>query len=225
MNKKIIILTFLPLLFLSFLTYEYFEEEKENSKVVEEGTSFIQEGVLIKNNPGLEEEVWYLSYEKAGNPGLKIKLKFDKESDCIIEKEVDCLNLSEELIGTKVQIEGSEKNNQVLVYLLKKKVEKSENVQDIARNWIKNNSPTYNYDGEKLTFIEERGLDLVDCENCYEIEYSFQSRHSGYGNREGENLAQVITNHNIVVLVKDGEVNRVVTDQKYDEINQELLEK
>jgi hypothetical protein len=223
MSKKSIFITLLPLLVLSFLTYQYFQEPEEVIENNEpEGVSFIQEGVLVKNNPGLKEGVWYLVYEKPSQPGLNVELQFNEESICFDD---DCFDLSSDLVGTRVKIEGLKNDNQVLVYSLEGVVIEEENRQDVARNWILNNSPTYNYDGENLTFIEERGLDLVDCENCYEIEYQFQSRHAGYGDREGENLAQVITIHNIVVLIKEGEVDRVITDQKYDEISEEFLTK
>jgi len=96
--------------------------------------------------------------------------------------------------------------------------------REIAEGWIKENSPTYKFDGMNLRFIESRGLDLVDCENCYEVEFEFNSRHAGYGDRTGENLAQVITPHTIVVLVDGTEVKRAVADQGYDEINQTFLE-
>jgi len=189
----------------------------------EEG-NFTEEGVLIKDSPGLEPGVWYVSFEKPGSPGLKEKLYFDSNSQCFMDGEIDCDSLDDNMIGTRVSIEGLQKDNKVLVYSLEKITLEGENVQDIARNWIEENSPTYNFDGENLSFVEERGLDLVGCENCYEVEYEFQSRHAGYGDRTGENLAQVITPHTIVVLVEDGSVVKAVTDGIYDEIAGEFLE-
>jgi hypothetical protein len=99
-----------------------------------------------------------------------------------------------------------------------------ETVEEIAKDWVENNSPTYLYDGEDLSFIEKRGLDLYGCENCYEVEFAFTSRHAGYGDREGEALAQVITPHTIIVLVEDKEVTKVVTDQIYDEMEEKFFE-
>jgi len=93
-----------------------------------------------------------------------------------------------------------------------------------ARSWIGENSLTYTFDGEDLTFVEKRGLDLVGCENCYEVEFSFESRHAGYGDRTGKMVAQVITPHSIVVLIEDGEVTRVTTDGKFNEMTGEFLE-
>jgi len=93
-----------------------------------------------------------------------------------------------------------------------------------AEIWIKNNAPTYIYDGKDLKFIEERGLDLVGCEDCYEYEFEFTSMHGGYGDREGEMVTQVLTDHTIVVTVENGEVTKVVTDNKFNEMTGEMVE-
>lgn len=92
-----------------------------------------------------------------------------------------------------------------------------------AEDWTENNAPTYLYDGQDLQFVESRALDSVGCEDCYEYEFKFTSRHAGYGNREGEMVAQVLTDHTIVVTVKDGEITKVVTDDKFNEMSGEFL--
>jgi len=106
----------------------------------------------------------------------------------------------------------------------------------IAKDWIENNAPTYKFDGQNLKLKDsyEIGLKEIDpsveeggeskCEDCYEFAFDFSSRQAGYGNREGEMLAQVITPHTLKVRVESGEVTRAVTDQKYDELNQEMLQ-
>lgn len=43
---------------------------------------FDQTGNLIRNNPGLEPDVWYLSYEQVGQPGLTVMLQFEPSSVC-----------------------------------------------------------------------------------------------------------------------------------------------
>lgn len=42
---------------------------------------------------------------------------------------------------------------------------------------------------------------------------------AGYDDREGEMVAQVLTDHTIVVTVKDGEITKVVTDGVFDEMS------
>ncbi len=190
-----------------------------NRKVQER--NFLEEGVLLKNNPGLEPGAWYLSFEMPGSPGLTEKLYFNNQSICL-DGKIDCNDLSEEMIGERVIVEGFQKDDKVLVYSLTSFNDLS--VEEISERWIKNHSPTYSFDGEDLELVESRGLDLVGCENCYEVEYRFDSRHAGYGDRTGEALAQVITSHNTVVFVEDKLVTKAVTDGVYNEITGEFLD-
>ncbi len=77
------------------------------------------------------------------------------------------------------------------------------------------NSPTYKYDGYDLKFESSEAL---FCPSCWEFTFSFLSRHSGYGDRSGQVLAQVITPHLIRVNVEDEEIVAVVTDRTFDEL-------
>ncbi len=247
--KKVIEIGLLifAVLLLSSVAFYALNEEKEIGKdfsrikdifseLGEEKTSeeadFFETGNLIKNVPGLEEDVLYLNYEKPGAPALKAKLTFDLNSKCFLPEETNCSVLFEDegFIGERVRVEGVEKEETVNVHRLG--VLESEEVptneenglREEAETWIKENAPTYVFDGRDLEFVEKRGLDLVGCENCYELEFTFESNHAGYGNREGEVLAQVITPHTIVVLIEDGEITKAVTDQVFDEIEGESLE-
>lgn len=96
--------------------------------------------------------------------------------------------------------------------------------EEIARNFVLTQALTYVFDGMNLELIEGRALDLINCQECYEFEFVFESRQSGYGDRTGQILAQVITPHNIVVTIERGEVIKVITDEIYDEINKVFLE-
>ncbi len=68
---------------------------------------FSEEGILIINNPGLELETWYLSYEKQGSPGLKKQIKL-KDFDCLASDRI-CTNFYEKnknLTGSRVRVSG-----------------------------------------------------------------------------------------------------------------------
>jgi len=212
--------------------------------------NFSEEGNLLINSPGLETETWYLSYEKPGSPGLTIELSFDEESKCYVNGETDCQLFleGENLAGKRVILKGLTEEDGILVRSLeiKKEQNNEENgeenneednneetdqqdgypkeLETISRSWIVNSCPTYVFDGMGLKFIEGRKSDMIPCENCYEMEFTFNSRNSGYGNRTGEVVAQVITPHRIVVLMRDNKVNKAVTDQKYDEINEVFIQ-
>ncbi len=209
--------------------FSQLNEEKEKSS---EEADFFEVGNLIKNVPGLEEDVLYLNYEKPGAPALKMKLEFNSESKCFLPEETNCSALfaDESFVGERVRVEGVEKEKAVSVRRLQVveseegPTNKEDRLQEKAETWIKENAPTYIFDGRNLEFVEKRGLDLIGCENCYEFEFTFESTNAGYGDREGKILAQVITPHTIVVLVEDGEVTNAVTDQVFDEIKGESLE-
>lgn len=48
----------------------------------QESINFTESGNLVKNNPGLKPEVWYLVYEAPGSPALSKELQFDDKTMC-----------------------------------------------------------------------------------------------------------------------------------------------
>jgi len=54
------------------------------------------------------------------------------------------------------------------------------NPQQLAENWIVNNSSTYKFDGQDLTFLSIEG------EKIY---FAFQSTSAGYGDRTRPNIS------------------------------------
>ena len=100
--------------------------------------------------------------------------------------------------------------------------EKTFNLEEsrkIAEDWIIHNSPTYVYDGFDLDLVFEEEL----IEGVFLFSFSFQSRAAGYGDRQDEMVAQVITLHEIEVVVEQGEVVSAITDGVYDEISGQML--
>lgn len=95
-----------------------------------------------------------------------------------------------------------------------------EEAEEIAEEWIMN-APTYSYDGSSLTLEEHQVLETYP--EQHRLNYSFISSRAGYGNRSDEMLAQVITNHTIVVTVSGGEVTYAVIDGVWDERSQRML--
>ena len=72
----------------------------------------------------------------------------------------------------------------------------------------------------KVLFENKKG----SCETCSLFSFSFESRHGGYGNRDGLTLTQVVTPHAIEVETKDGMITRAVVDGKYNELTGALAE-
>ena len=91
--------------------------------------------------------------------------------------------------------------------------------QQMAEEFVKMEA-TYRFDGIPET------LDLTITTSVargwkYTIE--FDSRYTGYGNRTGKILAQVITHHTAVVTVQSGRVTSAIMDNKWDMIKSQQI--
>lgn len=80
-------------------------------------STFVQEGNLIKDNPGFLPGIWYLSYERAGFPGTFVPLIFNHDSRCGIDGDFRVCNISFEQ-GERVRIEGVETDDAIVVHHL-----------------------------------------------------------------------------------------------------------
>ena len=90
--------------------------------------------------------------------------------------------------------------------------------EEVAEDWIRSNAKTFTErGGSDLNHLETTELD----EAVFEVEFEFESAFAGYGE---EDDAEVITPHFIVVQVDSGEVVSVITDDVFDEINQEMID-
>ncbi len=92
----------------------------------------------------------------------------------------------------------------------------------IVEEWIGENAKTYTErGGSDLEYI--RAVEVE--EDVYELTFDFNANFAGYGEvGEDEMAAQVITPHTIVVTVEDGEVFKAITNEVYDEINEEMID-
>lgn len=93
----------------------YLFSEYQSTHIV--GTPFAHEGNLIKDNPGLEPGVWYLSYEEPGAPGLSAPLIFDDTSRCGGEGMLKICDISF-VQGERVRVEGTKEGTAVRVTTL-----------------------------------------------------------------------------------------------------------
>jgi hypothetical protein len=94
--------------------------------------------------------------------------------------------------------------------------------RELAEGFVRN-SPTFVFAGieETLKLVETL---YPDMENTWQFVFHFESRQAGYGDRTGRMLAQVITPHEAIVTVERGEVKNAVMDEKWDMINQRMLD-
>ncbi len=83
--------------------------------------------------------------------------------------------------------------------------------QDLALEYMMN-SPTFLFDGIAGSMEIKEVMIAESFPVQYFIIIEFQSSHAGYGDREGQMLAQVITPHESRVVVVSGEVTTAVID-------------
>jgi len=91
--------------------------------------------------------------------------------------------------------------------------------EDMAIDFLKN-GPTFSFDGVPGS-IEV--VDVIAAES-YPVQYfitlAFECSHAGYGDREGEILAQVISTHEIRIALSNGVIGSAIIDNQWDELIQ-----
>jgi len=85
------------------------------------------------------------------------------------------------------------------------------------------NCPTFRFDGIPSSIKVEEVVVASCCPWTWNVQLSFNCAHSGYGDRTGKILLQVITPHKIWVVVQKGTVVSAVIDGIWDELNQKFL--
>jgi hypothetical protein len=93
--------------------------------------------------------------------------------------------------------------------------------KEIASEWIMN-APTYSFDGSDLELKSYQVSEDNPAEAM--LNYTFISSHGGYGNRSGQMVTQVITEHSIELVLYNRNVNSAIIDGVWDEMNHVMLE-
>jgi len=85
-------------------------------------------------------------------------------------------------------------------------------------------APTFKFDGIAETLIVVDTLILKTLPEHYIVTLTFDSRQAGYGNRDGQILAQVITSHTAKVTVVNDNVVSATLDNTWDELKQRRIQ-
>jgi len=96
-----------------------------------------------------------------------------------------------------------------------------EGAQAVALDYLKG-MPTYAFDGMAGT-VEVLKVEPLRMLYTWEVTVAFTSSHSGYGDRTGQMVLQVLTPHVTCIVVSEGRVTRAVTDDKFDELEESML--
>ena len=95
--------------------------------------NFEKIGNLIKNNPGLKPDVWYLTHEEPDKPALNTELVMDLNSACLygMDRELPCATLDFDQ-GERIKVTGTEKDGVVTVKTLMPYLVKGAPWEDVA---------------------------------------------------------------------------------------------
>ena len=96
-----------------------------------------------------------------------------------------------------------------------------EKAREMAVDFVRN-SPTFTFDGMEESF-EYRETLYSNVAGAWQFVFHFESRHAGYGDRNGQMLAQVITPHKATVTVEQCKIKTAIMDGIWDMINQRML--
>ena len=97
-------------------------------------------------------------------------------------------------------------------------------VEAIALSWLIK-APTFKFDGvEGSANVVNSWLAMTFvAPSFWEVTIEFDCLHTGYGDRNNQILAQVITHHVATIHVTDGSINYAIIDNAWDEVKQHEL--
>jgi len=84
----------------------------------------------------------------------------------------------------------------------------------LTEQFIKNTS-TYAFDGIENS-IKKLKVESADGGKTWQLTYTFKCKHSGYGDRSDQVLAQVVTEHSVLVTIQDCRIVSAICDKTYD---------
>lgn len=95
-----------------------------------------------------------------------------------------------------------------------------ETAKSIAEQWLRQESPTYTFDGFNLNYAGSKKI--KDCDKCYQHFFSFMSKYTGYGDRNDEILDPMTLYHEIIITTKKDKVVSAIIDREWDDINSKV---
>ena len=100
----------------------------------------------------------------------------------------------------------------------------SDTIELSAYNWLLS-SPSFKYDGlvDSVKMVEIWQAMTFAAPSFWQVTFEFDSQHSGYGDRTGQILAEVITHHSVRIHVTEGKITMAIIDEVWDELSQSML--
>jgi hypothetical protein len=158
--------------------------------------------------------VWYVHMDEVGNESKNVSVDIFDDGDWVIVTG----QLQEKKSGRDLHNFWLDT---IVVSTSKGEPLTEQMSLELSRNYVLN-SPTFLFDGEvnSLSYVETRYL---RCPYCWQFVFSFNSLHSGYGDRNGQALAEVITPHEAVITMIKGKISQGVLDDRWDMMAQRFI--
>jgi hypothetical protein len=96
-----------------------------------------------------------------------------------------------------------------------------EKSQKIAEDFLLE-CPTYKCDGLRDS-IKLSVINVLPQMHCWKFIFTFDCRQPGYGNRYGQKLLQITTQHRLTITVENGQITCSTIDGTWDELLQQPI--
>jgi hypothetical protein len=107
MEKNLLILVVVIILVVLGFVFIGLKDDVDNPVENNEPVyDFEEAGTIVYNNPGMEENMYFLIYDKEGAPGSSVKLILAVDSRCLIRADEDCRAISN-VVEKRVEVKGN----------------------------------------------------------------------------------------------------------------------
>jgi hypothetical protein len=110
-----IIAAIITLILIGIVVEKFAIDREDPESIPQEELNFDVTGHIVRNNPGLKPNTWYLVYEHVGQPAQNVELKFDDKSFCFANDQSVLCDEYPFRNGQVIHVEGIEKDRVVLV--------------------------------------------------------------------------------------------------------------
>lgn len=174
--------------------------ETDYNKVITERDQALAQAAGLQNQvASLEEEIESIEADLENLDSLETELEAVKLEKTALETELNDVQFQKTSLESDIRA----------IY------------ENIGRGFVENDS-TYVFDGMEETLVMA-GMEYSADDSAWIVTFTFDSRQAGYGNREDQMLAQVITPHEAVLKYQQGNLISAIMDGRWNMVKQRMV--